>query len=90
MPESGAVHPGRSARGYLLALAHASGISRRRVDEVLGIAGLEGVAGRRAARHGIALHQLIIRRPSLKEAFMETAQEYRRLPNAPGDQGTGA
>jgi ABC-2 type transport system ATP-binding protein len=35
--ESAAIHPGRSARGHLLALARANGIGRRRVDEVLGI-----------------------------------------------------
>src|SRR5438093_3326107 len=46
--ESAAIHPGRSARGHLLALARANGIRRRRVDEVLGITGLDGVAGQRA------------------------------------------
>lgn len=48
MLESGAVHPGRSARGHLLALAHANAIPRRRADEVLGQAGLDGVADQRA------------------------------------------
>ena len=47
MLEAATVHPGRSARGHLLALAAANAIPRRRVDEVLGLAGLEAVAGRR-------------------------------------------
>jgi ABC-2 type transport system ATP-binding protein len=47
MLESGAVHPGRSARGHLLALARANRIPARRVEEVLGLAGLGGVAGKR-------------------------------------------
>ncbi len=45
--ESAAVHPGRSAHAHLLALAQANAIGRRRVDEVLGLVGLERVAGRR-------------------------------------------
>jgi ABC-2 type transport system ATP-binding protein len=55
--ESAAVHPGRSARGHLLALAYANGIGRRRVDEVLGITGLEGVAGQRAGRFSLGMTQ---------------------------------
>jgi ABC-2 type transport system ATP-binding protein len=55
--ESAAIHPGRSARGHLLALAYANGIGRRRVDEVLGIAGLDGVAGQRAGRFSLGMTQ---------------------------------
>ena len=43
-----AVHGGRRARDHLLCLAHSNGIARSRVEEVLGIVGLEGVARRRA------------------------------------------
>jgi ABC-2 type transport system ATP-binding protein len=57
MLESRAVHPGRSAAGHLLALAHASGIPRRRVDEVLGLTGLEAVAGRRAGGFSLGMTQ---------------------------------
>ena len=39
------VHPGLSARNNLLALARTSGIGRRRVDEVIELAGLAEVAG---------------------------------------------
>jgi ABC-2 type transport system ATP-binding protein len=55
--ESAAIHPGRSARGHLLALAAASGIGRRRVDEVLGITGLDGVAGQRAGGFSLGMTQ---------------------------------
>jgi ABC-2 type transport system ATP-binding protein len=55
--ESAAIHPGRSARGHLLALARASGIGRRRVDEVLGITGLDGVAGQRAGGFSLGMTQ---------------------------------
>jgi ABC-2 type transport system ATP-binding protein len=53
--ESAAIHPGRSARGHLLALARANGIGRRRVDEVLGITGLDGVAGQRAGGFSLGM-----------------------------------
>ena len=52
------VHPGLSARNNLLALARTAGIGRRRVDEVIELAGLargRGHAGRRLLpRHGTA------------------------------------
>jgi ABC-2 type transport system ATP-binding protein len=57
MLESAAVHPGRSARGHLLALAQANGIGRRRVDEVLGLAGLDAVARRRAGTFSLGMTQ---------------------------------
>lgn len=57
MLEAAAVHPGRSARGHLLALAAANAIPRCRVDEVLGLAGLEGVAGRRAGAFSLGMTQ---------------------------------
>ena len=57
MLESGAIHPGRSARGHLRALAHANGIPARRVDEVLGLAGLDSVAGQRAGGYSLGMTQ---------------------------------
>ena len=39
--EARAVHGGRTARSHLLSLAQTNDIARRRVDEVLGIVGLE-------------------------------------------------
>ncbi|CAM5335411.1 ABC transporter ATP-binding protein OS=Streptomyces alboniger OX=132473 GN=CP975_24630 PE=4 SV=1 [Streptomyces alboniger] len=43
-----AVHGGRAARNHLLSLAQLSGILARRVDEVLGVVGLQDVAKRRS------------------------------------------
>src|SRR4030088_1175868 len=45
--EARAVHTGRSARNHLLALAQTNGVSRRRVDEVIGMAGLGDGGGQR-------------------------------------------
>jgi len=55
--ESAAVHPGRSAHAHLLALAQANAIGRRRVDEVLGLVGLERVAGRPAGTFSLGMTQ---------------------------------
>jgi ABC-2 type transport system ATP-binding protein len=57
MLESAAIHPGRSARGHLRALAAANAIPRRRVEEVLGLAGLDGVASRRAGGFSLGMTQ---------------------------------
>ncbi|MBM7059007.1 ABC transporter ATP-binding protein [Streptomyces durocortorensis] len=45
--EARSVHPGRSAFNHLMALAHTHGIPRRRVEEVLDLAGLTDAAHRR-------------------------------------------
>ena len=52
-----ALHGGRRARDHLLCLAHSNGIPRSRVDEVLRIAGLEGVARRRAKGFSMGMGQ---------------------------------
>ncbi|WP_327154750.1 ATP-binding cassette domain-containing protein [Streptomyces tubercidicus] len=52
-----AVHGGRSARQHLLSLAQASGIPARRVDEVLGVVGLQDVAGRRSSGFSLGMGQ---------------------------------
>jgi ABC-2 type transport system ATP-binding protein len=57
MLEAAAIHPGRSARAHLLALAAANAIPRHRVDEVLGLAGLETVAGKRAGGFSLGMTQ---------------------------------
>ena len=51
------VHPGLSARANLLALARTAGISRRRVDEVIDLAGLAEVAGTRAGGFSLGMGQ---------------------------------
>ncbi|GAA4472168.1 ATP-binding cassette domain-containing protein [Phytohabitans houttuyneae] len=52
-----AVHGGRTAYHHLLCLAQSNRIGRRRVDEVLGIVGLEAVARRRAGRFSLGMSQ---------------------------------
>ena len=55
--ESRAVHPGRSARAHLTALAQSNGIPRRRVEEVLGMVGLDAVAARRVGTFSLGMTQ---------------------------------
>ncbi|MGW5942097.1 ABC transporter ATP-binding protein [Streptomyces celluloflavus] len=52
-----AVHGGRSARQHLLSLAQLSGIPARRVDEVLGVVGLQDVAKRRSSGFSLGMGQ---------------------------------
>jgi ABC-2 type transport system ATP-binding protein len=52
-----ALHGGRRARDHLLCLAQSNGIPRRRVKEVLGIVGLEGVDRRRAKGFSLGMSQ---------------------------------
>ena len=51
------MHPGRSARNHLQAVAAISAIPRRRVDEVLHEVGLEGVADQRAGGFSLGMRQ---------------------------------
>ncbi|MEU4217066.1 ATP-binding cassette domain-containing protein [Actinoplanes sp. NPDC026623] len=55
--ETGAFHPGRSARAHLTALAAGNAIPRRRVDEVLGLVGLESAADRRTGKFSLGMAQ---------------------------------
>ena len=52
-----AVHPGRSARNHLLSLAASNKIKASRVDEVLEIVGLSGVAKKRAGDFSLGMGQ---------------------------------
>src|SRR5919107_781573 len=53
--EAKAVHPGRSARDHLRWLADSNGIGRRRVDEVLELVGLAGVAHHRSGGFSLGM-----------------------------------
>jgi len=55
--EAKSIHPGRSAFGHLMALALTHGIPRRRVDEVVEIAGLGAVARKRAGAFSLGMGQ---------------------------------
>ncbi|MER7622795.1 ATP-binding cassette domain-containing protein [Streptomyces sp. NPDC126503] len=52
-----AVHGGRSARNHLLSLAQLAGIPARRVDEVLGVVGLQEVARQRSKGFSLGMGQ---------------------------------
>ncbi|MGC5344335.1 ABC transporter ATP-binding protein [Streptomyces sp. DT171] len=52
-----AVHGGRSARNHLLSLAQLAGIPARRVDEVLGVVGLQDVARKRSQSFSLGMGQ---------------------------------
>jgi ABC-2 type transport system ATP-binding protein len=55
--EATAVHSGRSAGNHLRCLAQTQGLPRRRVDEVIGLVGLDGVAGKRAGGFSLGMSQ---------------------------------
>lgn len=52
-----AVHGGRSARNHLLSLAQLAGIPAARVDEVLGVVGLQQVASKRSKGFSLGMGQ---------------------------------
>lgn len=55
--EAKSVHPGRTAFNHLMALAHTHGIARGRVDEVIELAGLTSVAGKRVGAFSLGMGQ---------------------------------
>jgi ABC-2 type transport system ATP-binding protein len=57
MLDAAALHPARRARDHLLWLAHSHGLPARRVDEVIGLVGLESVARRRAGGYSMGMRQ---------------------------------
>ncbi|MEA2589608.1 MAG: type transport system ATP-binding protein [Actinomycetota bacterium] len=57
MLEARSYHPGRSAYNHLLALAQSNGIPRRRVQEVLEVVGLAGVARKRTGTFSLGMGQ---------------------------------
>jgi ABC-2 type transport system ATP-binding protein len=52
-----AIHPGRSARNHLRALAASNRIPFARVDEVLGFAGIESVADKKVGNYSLGMSQ---------------------------------
>ncbi len=51
------MHGGRSARSHFLSLAQLAGIPAQRVDEVLGVVGLQDVAKRRSKGFSLGMGQ---------------------------------
>jgi ABC-2 type transport system ATP-binding protein len=57
MLEARVIHPGRTGYNHLLALARTQGISRQRVDEVIGLVGLDDVAHKRVGGFSLGMGQ---------------------------------
>ena len=55
--DAGATHPGRTARGHLRILAATHGIPHSRVDEVIGMTGLDQVATKRIKGFSLGMNQ---------------------------------
>jgi ABC-2 type transport system ATP-binding protein len=55
--DAAALQPSRTARNHLLWLAHSQGLGARRVDAVIGQAGLEQVARRKAGGYSLGMRQ---------------------------------
>jgi ABC-2 type transport system ATP-binding protein len=55
--DAAALQPSRSARNHLLWLAHSQGLGARRVDEVVGQAGLQSVIRRKAGGYSLGMRQ---------------------------------
>src|ERR1700723_2624460 len=55
--DAGALQPSRSARNHLLWLAHSQGLNARRVDDVVGQAGLKSAIKRRAGGYSLGMRQ---------------------------------
>jgi ABC-2 type transport system ATP-binding protein len=55
--DAAALQPSRSARNHLLWLARSQGLTARRVDEVIGQAGLEQAARRKAGGYSLGMRQ---------------------------------
>jgi ABC-2 type transport system ATP-binding protein len=55
--EARAIHPGRSARNHLKALAATHAIGAKRVEQVLDLVGLSDVAGQRVGNFSLGMGQ---------------------------------
>jgi ABC-2 type transport system ATP-binding protein len=55
--DAAALQPGRTARNHLLWLAHSQGLTGRRVDEVIELAGLASAARRKAGGFSLGMRQ---------------------------------
>ena len=55
--EGSSFHPGRSGRDHLRVVARAGGLARERVEDCLGLVGLEDDAGRRVKGYSLGMRQ---------------------------------
>ena len=85
-----AVHPGRSARGHLRALAATHGISNRRVDEVIGLTGLDDVECEDVSgREGRVYARVRVQGERVEREVRDEALDFER-PASCGDAPTPA
>jgi ABC-2 type transport system ATP-binding protein len=54
-----AAHPARTARNHLRCIARTHGIANRRVDEVIGLTGLDSVASKRVGKFSLGMGQRV-------------------------------
>jgi ABC-2 type transport system ATP-binding protein len=55
--DAAALQPSRTARNHLLWLAHSQGLAAKRVDELIGQAGLQSAARRKAGGYSLGMRQ---------------------------------
>jgi ABC-2 type transport system ATP-binding protein len=55
--DAAGLQPSRSARNHLLWLAHSQGLTAKRVDEVVGLSGLESAVRRKAGGYSLGMRQ---------------------------------
>ena len=55
--DAAALQPSRTARNHLLWLAHSQGLTAKRVDEVVGLSGLESAVRRKAGGYSLGMRQ---------------------------------
>src|SRR5579859_1674379 len=55
--DAGALQPSRTGRNHLLWLAHSQGLTATRVDQVIGQAGVDSAARRRAGGYSLGMRQ---------------------------------
>lgn len=55
--DAAALQPSRSGRNHLLWLAHSQGLPTKRIDEVIGLVGLESAARRKAGGYSLGMRQ---------------------------------
>lgn len=55
--EASSFHPGRSGANHLKVYARAAGVSKKRIDDVLGLVGLSDAAGRKVGGYSLGMRQ---------------------------------
>ena len=89
--EARAVHTGRSARNHLLAMAQTNGISRRRVDQVIDLVGLQQVAEKRVGGFSLGMGHTTCRwSPTFAGNWCTCRRRCPARPTTPKHSGNSA